>query len=468
MDGPSRAINPACVQSHRAQASKGLGKTPSWVEALLQDAAVREPRHTLPWMASWKNQCRSAMLVEANSKPQVIVIYTDGSVTRDRSGWGFTVKQDGRTVHEDSGAHRVTTSSLTMEVEAVTHAIQWLASQRDGRITHAIIPTDSMDLLQKVESGMGCPDWHTAMHSLQLQRLLWIYCPGHAGVSGNERADRLVSTANITSGLQLGRAEVLRGLRNFLSTDKPEHYSIDRLKERGVEKGSGRHSTLQGRERSVFNQTNIGTVSRAALGRLLRDGAERAWAFPSATMPSWAETERWNWNWNCCWITEIWLFSYLLWFCVFQMFCRSPVRFAQPGRVAADTVTSARASSDSLDHDSRVPGVCQRHQAYPAYATRRTNCCHLTDSTCVRPSLLSVFISSALPQVVIVAAGQRGNAPTVVVVASRVGLSPSSSATGRHPSPGPSALSLHQPLTVPDVSQLSVTRTVIMRYVTLI
>ena len=115
---------------------------------------------------------------------------------------------------------------------------------------------------------------------------VWIYCPGHAGVSGNERADRLASTADITSGLQLGRAEVLRGLRNFLNTDKPEHHRIDRLKERGVEKGSGRHSTLQGREQSVFNQTNIGTVSRATLGRLLRDGAERVWAFPSATMPS--------------------------------------------------------------------------------------------------------------------------------------------------------------------------------------
>ena len=105
-------------------------------------------------------------------------------------------------------------------------------------------------------------------------------------VPGNERADRLASTADITSGLQLGRAEVLRGLRNFLNTDKPEHHSIDRLKERGVEKGSGRHSTLQGRQRSMFNQANIGTVSRATLGRLLRDEAERVWAFPSATMPS--------------------------------------------------------------------------------------------------------------------------------------------------------------------------------------
>ena len=146
---------------------------------------------------------------------------------------------------------------------------------------------------------MGCPDWHTVMYNLRLQRLLWIYCLGHTGVSGNERADRLASTADITSGLQLGRAEVLRGLRDFLNMDKPEHHSTDRLKERGWEKGSCRHSILQGRERSVFNQTNIGTVSRATLGRLPRDGGEgmegwggggggreRIWAFPSAEMPS--------------------------------------------------------------------------------------------------------------------------------------------------------------------------------------
>ena len=64
-----------------------------------------------------------------------------------------------------------------------------------------------------------------------------MYCPGHARVSGNERADRLASTADITSGLQLGRAEVLRGWRNFLNMDRPQHHSIDHLKERGVETG---------------------------------------------------------------------------------------------------------------------------------------------------------------------------------------------------------------------------------------
>ena len=97
------------------------------------------------------------MLVEANSKPHDIVIYTDGSATRNWSGWGLTVKQDGRTVHEDSGSHRVTASSLTMEVEAVTHATQWLASQRDAQITHAIVLTDSMNLLQKCGVWNGLP-----------------------------------------------------------------------------------------------------------------------------------------------------------------------------------------------------------------------------------------------------------------------------------------------------------------------
>ena len=89
--------------------------------------------------------------------------------------------------------------SQSHDLWPVTRAIQWLASQRDAQITHAIVLTDSMNLLQKVESGMGSPYWHTSMHSLRLQRLLWIYCPGHAGVSGNERADRLASTADITA-----------------------------------------------------------------------------------------------------------------------------------------------------------------------------------------------------------------------------------------------------------------------------
>ena len=97
--------------------------------------------HYRKWPAG-KANAEIHMLVEANSKSHDIVICTGGSVTRDRSGWGFTVYQGGRIVYKDSG---VTTSSLAMEVKVVTYAIQGLASRRDAQITHAIILTDSIN-----------------------------------------------------------------------------------------------------------------------------------------------------------------------------------------------------------------------------------------------------------------------------------------------------------------------------------
>ena len=38
----------------------------------------------------------------------------------------------------------------------------------------------------------------------------------------------------------------------------------------GVERGSVRRSSLKGRERDTVSQTNIGTVSKATVGKLLR------------------------------------------------------------------------------------------------------------------------------------------------------------------------------------------------------
>jgi hypothetical protein len=120
------------------------------------------------------------------------------------------------------------------------------------------------------------------MFDIHLRKILWVYCPGHAGVKGNDRADRLAGKATITGGLRLGRSEVVRSLRHYLRAQSQGHHTIDRLEERGVERGSAQRSSLRGRERAIVNQTNIGTVSRATLGKLLRDGVERIWAFPSA------------------------------------------------------------------------------------------------------------------------------------------------------------------------------------------
>ena len=92
---------------------------------------------------------------------------------------------------------------------------------------------------------------------------------GHAGVKGKyDRADRLAGKA---SGLLLGRPEVLRNLRHSLGAESQGHHPIDRLEERGVERGSARRSSLQGRERAIVSQTNTGNVSKATMGKLLRD-----------------------------------------------------------------------------------------------------------------------------------------------------------------------------------------------------
>ena len=130
-----------------------------------------------------------------------------------------------------------------------------------------------MSLLQKVKNGMGSPTGMCQWSTSTFQNSCGCtYCPGHAGVKGNDRADRLSGKATITSGLLLGRSEVLRSLKHYLCAQSQGHHTIDRLEERSVERESARRSSLKGRERAIVNQTNIGTVSTATLGKLLRTG----------------------------------------------------------------------------------------------------------------------------------------------------------------------------------------------------
>ena len=115
---------------------------------------------------------------------------------------------------------------------------------------------------------MGSPDWNVV--DAHLQTFMWVYCPGHGGVKGNGGAERLAGRATLTNGLLLGRSEVLRSLRQYLRIQSQGQHTIDRLEERGVERGSTRRSSLKGREKAIVNQINFGT--KATLGKLLRDG----------------------------------------------------------------------------------------------------------------------------------------------------------------------------------------------------
>ena len=91
-------------------------------------------KHCREWPAG-KTESEIKLLIQENSKPHDHIAYTDGSVTRKQSGWGFTVKQGVTTIHEVSAAYTVSTSSLTTEVEAVTRALRWIASGGDSRTT---------------------------------------------------------------------------------------------------------------------------------------------------------------------------------------------------------------------------------------------------------------------------------------------------------------------------------------------
>ena len=118
---------------------------------------------------------------------------------------------------------------------------------------------------------------------------IWVYCPGYAGVKGNDRADRLAGKVTLTNGLLLESSEVLRSLRHYLRTQSQEHHTVDRLEEKGVDKGSARRSSMKGRERANVSQMNTGKVSKVTLGKLLTDGVERMWGFPSVQIPSLTE-----------------------------------------------------------------------------------------------------------------------------------------------------------------------------------
>ena len=62
----------------------------------------------------------------------------------------------------------------------------WTALGGDSQTTRPIILTKSVSLLQTFD--------------IHFRRLVWVYCPGYAGVEGTERAERLVDKATIVSG----------------------------------------------------------------------------------------------------------------------------------------------------------------------------------------------------------------------------------------------------------------------------
>jgi ribonuclease HI len=137
----------------------------------------------------------------------VIEIYTDGACRGNPGpgGWAALLKS-GEHEKEISGAEPATTNNR-MELTAVIRALETLR-----RPVQAQIYTDSEYVRRGITewlAGWKARGWRTAdrkpvknqdlwtqLDALAAQhRLEWHWVPGHAGVPGNERVDRLANEA---------------------------------------------------------------------------------------------------------------------------------------------------------------------------------------------------------------------------------------------------------------------------------
>ena len=112
-------------------------------------------RECREWAPGAANAEIEATISEVSSAEDVI-IFTDGSVKRGEKGWAFTARVNGSIVSEGSGAVELTASSTAMEVKAITEALQFLAKTQAKK---AVIATDSMSTLQKIQTVMLYCDW---------------------------------------------------------------------------------------------------------------------------------------------------------------------------------------------------------------------------------------------------------------------------------------------------------------------
>jgi ribonuclease HI len=137
-------------------------------------------------------------LIHENSSENVYNIYIDGSVLRHaQSSWAFTAQARGRTMHKDSGIFYHTSSSITMEVMALTKVLSWLETQA---FRNLFFLSDSMSTLGKIEAGWKHWEWLESLRQSIFVCIVIFLVPCHAGVKETERAVRLVGTAVISYG----------------------------------------------------------------------------------------------------------------------------------------------------------------------------------------------------------------------------------------------------------------------------
>ena len=138
-----------------------------------------------------------------------------------------------------------------------------------------------MSMLRKIETGWARRHWIESLGRSKLTKISFIFVPGHAGVRGNERADRLAGMAAVQSGRAMDQADIINSLRErgrvHDSRNSGESTTLTRLQELKVKCGVARQERYAGRQRRIVNQQRTGVVSRHTLMDILRERSEHLW-----------------------------------------------------------------------------------------------------------------------------------------------------------------------------------------------
>jgi ribonuclease HI len=136
-----------------------------------------------------------------------VEIYTDGACRGNPGpgGWAALLSVDGRE-KEIAGAEALTTNNR-MELTAVIRALESLRRPVSARvytdsqyvrrgITEWIAPWKARGWLTADRKPVKNQDlWQRLEELAAAHRIEWHWVPGHAGVPGNERVDRLANQA---------------------------------------------------------------------------------------------------------------------------------------------------------------------------------------------------------------------------------------------------------------------------------
>jgi hypothetical protein len=96
--------------------------------------------------------------------------------------------------------------------------------------------------------------------------LTWIYCPGHAGVRGNEIAHMLVGKALVNDVLEMDKSDLHTAIRQLQETNEFKQSAYyKRIEELHITDGSGMLLELFGKASDINNQNAIRITTTSIL-----------------------------------------------------------------------------------------------------------------------------------------------------------------------------------------------------------